>query len=129
MSVTLTAQLLDKLAVTTDALEKSSGTDWVRPEIEFSNQQQIDLAAKRLDSDRGMRAVLAEQGWSASEYLSAFRELLRTLLLLHTKVGGSAVEMQNTRVLSELTLPEAPRFFAWAKEHLAPELRGLLRIE
>jgi hypothetical protein len=76
-----------------------------------------------------MRAVLVRQGWSASEYVATVRELFRTLPLLGSAGTGNDIENVNVKRFSDISWSEAPRFLAWAEEHLAPDLRSLLRIE
>ena len=128
-NITLTPELLEKFAVTSDRLDRLPRTEWVAPQIDFKRDQDVLDAIHRLESNSAIQAVFDDLHSSATEYVGVTRELFRTMLALQTGNATNAVEADNAAMLIGLSGVSVPNFSKWARENLPPELRARLRFD
>lgn len=123
--VILTLELLEKLAKTQNALDRSDGGRGVG-HVDARLENDIANAAKRLELDPEVRAILDRVGWSAIEYLSVGAEFLKTLLVMQgngsTDLVSAPSRAANVRVINSTAPETTPEFSAWKLKYIDPLL-------
>jgi hypothetical protein len=129
MPLTLTVELLERLANTQEVLRRIATDSKDSTAIDLHRTAAITEGARRLEANAVVRQALDEAGWSAETYLRTMAEVLRTFGAVNRPNVEQVnvlegVSEDNVRLLSTLTETSAPMFTRWRRLHLDPLLSG-----